>query len=463
MNFRIIFIFFSGVLFLTNYFNYILLFNSFTPVYKSFNFINTFLQNLSFFWMSGDLFFIIFLNVGLIIRILFFRNFSILLFIIIYSYSFINYNNLIEDLSFLYLNNQNENILLSNKVNLIHPPLLYSSITFLTKIERSKYSGDIKLVSFFVISITASLLGCWWAFLEGTWGGWWNWDISESLTLLPLLYTIFSFHSKLLFKSHNYFFINYSLFFIFFLIFYSFTQLDFIKTSHDFLTSSFKNLLFSSILFIQLFSLKSYLLSFGSLKLKRNAEYNNILIFIIIILIALIYFSQFLIDIIFSILKLNIYIFIIKWNILSLLVLFFTIFSYNFTISSINFLKISTNLKHILLKHYFINILFIAIVFYSFSNFRTEILNFNLIESVLISKNNNFIFNKNLESFNLPIFEFKNSITLNFFNFYQKYTCLFFSNYQLFFNITNLSGLVIIGFLPFSLYILNLKYKNMRY
>lgn len=34
------------------------------------------------------------------------------------------------------------------------------------------------------VSLFTTFLGSWWAFQEGSWGGWWNWDLSEVLSLV---------------------------------------------------------------------------------------------------------------------------------------------------------------------------------------------------------------------------------------------------------------------------------------
>ena len=87
---------------------------------------------------------------------------------------------------------KNYNILLNNNVNKIHPILLYSSLYFIffnlflnksrlpylhvnVNILKSFYSLPLLV---FYLSFTL-MLGSWWAFQEGSWGGWWDWDISE--------------------------------------------------------------------------------------------------------------------------------------------------------------------------------------------------------------------------------------------------------------------------------------------
>jgi hypothetical protein len=91
----------------------------------------------------------------------------------------------------------------------------------------------------FLSNITALLLGAWWAAQEGSWGGWWDWDSSETLGLLILLSAVSVFHYKI--KLNN--FINNSfshlLFFFFTLVVYFFIQLNFDVVSHNFGTKFF--------------------------------------------------------------------------------------------------------------------------------------------------------------------------------------------------------------------------------
>ena len=52
---------------------------------------------------------------------------------------------------------------------------------------------SLKLTS---VSLFTAFLGAWWAFQEGSWGGWWNWDISEYFSLIILFFYTAILHSR---------------------------------------------------------------------------------------------------------------------------------------------------------------------------------------------------------------------------------------------------------------------------
>ena len=93
------------------------------------------------------------------------------------------------------------NLLLLNPLNQYHPNLFLTLVTttylftwmllhqLKTPISRYTlflYKKFLKLVALklVVISCFTSILGSWWAFQEGSWGGWWNWDLSEYFALV---------------------------------------------------------------------------------------------------------------------------------------------------------------------------------------------------------------------------------------------------------------------------------------
>jgi hypothetical protein len=103
------------------------------------------------------------------------------------------------------------NGLLTNSLNYYHPLILYSSFFSLVSIlflyndsyySYKYYSYSLYLyLSYYLRQVSATLsllalfLGSWWAAQEGTWGGWWNWDTSEVLGWLVLLYFFILAHS----------------------------------------------------------------------------------------------------------------------------------------------------------------------------------------------------------------------------------------------------------------------------
>jgi hypothetical protein len=84
------------------------------------------------------------------------------------------------------------------------------------------------------IILIALFLGSWWAFQEGTWGGWWNWDPSEVFGLLFLILQLTNLHENTnyfkLVKVHKKTLISASLL----LGVYFFIQLNFEIISHNF-------------------------------------------------------------------------------------------------------------------------------------------------------------------------------------------------------------------------------------
>ena len=149
------------------------------------------------------------------------------------------------------LNYWDFNNLLTNNLNKYHPHIFYiSSITLIITLifERENYIVKtfcfstpyfnkllITLMYFMgQINFFALFLGSWWAFQEGTWGGWWNWDPSEVLGLLVLLISALIIHH---FGGNIY--VNTLLTKLkigvyCFILTYFFTQLNFDLVSHNF-------------------------------------------------------------------------------------------------------------------------------------------------------------------------------------------------------------------------------------
>jgi len=99
------------------------------------------------------------------------------------------------------------NTLLLNSVNKYHPLLLYLSFfailyTYYLNNNYSYYYKPVITISkkssitaiFFLIAFTM-FLGSWWAYQEGSWGGWWAWDPSETFGLCIFLAIVYLKHS----------------------------------------------------------------------------------------------------------------------------------------------------------------------------------------------------------------------------------------------------------------------------
>jgi len=142
------------------------------------------------------------------------------------------------------------NTLLVNNLNKIHPFIFYSGTFLVFRILIMYVLQKVKFMQFtfisqlnqinllqaptLMISLIALFLGSWWAVQEGTWGGWLNWDPSETFGLMFLLFALFNIHT--LFK----FDLIYKIYerikiLTFFLIWaYFFIQLNFDLVSHNF-------------------------------------------------------------------------------------------------------------------------------------------------------------------------------------------------------------------------------------
>lgn len=122
------------------------------------------------------------------------------------GYEFPNSYKLLPDFS---------NSLLSNTLILVHPPLLYASLTLTILILKAHllfacstnparlfynkgWLGRLNNLSMLSVMclITSLLLGGFWANQMSTWGGWWVWDSSETLLLVLLTLEVLLLHFK---------------------------------------------------------------------------------------------------------------------------------------------------------------------------------------------------------------------------------------------------------------------------
>jgi len=77
-------------------------------------------------------------------------------------------------------------------------------------------------------------LGSWWAFQEGTWGGWWNWDSSEVFGLEFFLLILYIIHTSWRYFNSLNWIISISWQLCAVLLTYFFIQLNFDLVSHNF-------------------------------------------------------------------------------------------------------------------------------------------------------------------------------------------------------------------------------------
>ena len=105
------------------------------------------------------------------------------------------------------------NILLMNPINRYHPGFALALVIFIyftfhlltsrTRLVYTRYKLsllDIVLKRYtlrlLLIAFSTLFTGAWWALQEGSWGGWWNWDITECFSLLLLLAYISQMHTR---------------------------------------------------------------------------------------------------------------------------------------------------------------------------------------------------------------------------------------------------------------------------
>ena len=143
------------------------------------------------------------------------------------------------------------NSLLTNPLNRYHPLVFYSSLTSAAlclviiiissgvNLFFFNISASVRIfesVSWFscILNLVALWMGSWWALQEGTWGGWWNWDSSETFGLLISAATILALHIVLLNRSISLLITKVLFMWLLILISYFFIQLNFELVSHNF-------------------------------------------------------------------------------------------------------------------------------------------------------------------------------------------------------------------------------------
>lgn len=139
------------------------------------------------------------------------------------------------------------NLLLTNNINKYHPLMLHLSLNFILVICLNSSELFFKAkhyyltFSFFSITLLifsicyiTMILGSWWAYQEGSWGGWWAWDPSEMLGLLILISLTLTFHLSFFWKRISKVNRILKLYFIVVYLTYFCLQSNFSITSHNF-------------------------------------------------------------------------------------------------------------------------------------------------------------------------------------------------------------------------------------
>ena len=129
------------------------------------------------------------------------------------------------------------NLLLNNSINKIHPLMIYLSWFSILKVLLHNY-GSLRytllnsFLSYQMIIAVSLFLGGWWAYQEGSWGGWWNWDPSEMFGLI--IFSMLIIITHLMFSDNKYQYISIKAVTICTFTYYIFLQLNFSLLSHNF-------------------------------------------------------------------------------------------------------------------------------------------------------------------------------------------------------------------------------------
>jgi len=128
------------------------------------------------------------------------------------------------------------------------------------------------------INLTALFMGSWWALQEGTWGGWWNWDSSETLGFEVSLFSLALLHSFTYISHQTRFMIRALVSLCFFIATYFFIQLNFELVSHNFGSKFFfffnNNLFSMEVIFLTILGML-WLLRLNSLTWTRLGFYRQ--------------------------------------------------------------------------------------------------------------------------------------------------------------------------------------------
>lgn len=312
-------------------------------------------------------------------------------------------------------NNNSINLLLINSLNKIHPYLFqfvmikFLFVPFQYIIKKIFLSQTLFIFKMLYWTI---FLGSWWAYQEGTWGGWWDWDPSEFLSLLLLCNLLLLLHLKI--EINNIIQIKFNIKTIVLLfcvyngvlnIFFNFTNHNFGADIKYFFNSFFFKLFFQIVLISSLIIfLKKINVSCFFVSNKSNALINlSIVIILTLFSIKKIYvYNNVAINflwlqkkiIIFLFLTTSIFFFKKTKNVLYL---FFT--EEPFLLISLFFNKNAILISHLVL---FLFVLFavkpLCLQYNYFQIF--NVINFINTNNFFITQNNNFCFIKNIATNN---------------------------------------------------------------
>ena len=242
---------------------------------------NPVLTTMYFYWLDLTLLPVLFITVSLLLvwsRSLLRKNFKSLFVVIL----LLNFLTNTTDLYFLNGNvltasahYHNVNAFLLNNLNRYHPLIFYVSAllmltmlsNFFTGISREKnFVARATINTLFTNRIPiltanglALFLGSWWALQEWSWGGWWNWDPSETFGLGVAFFILLHTHTSLHYGDCAQYKAKAILLTLLFVVSYFVIQLNFEILSHNFGLDSFiffnKN---AHLIYVALFLLTLY-------------------------------------------------------------------------------------------------------------------------------------------------------------------------------------------------------------
>jgi hypothetical protein len=279
------------------------------------------------------------------------------------------------------------NILLLNILNLWHPIFTYCCWTFIF------FLYTVQLINYFYISIiiyyynywfhnwlkyiyiliTINIgLSMWWAFQEGTWDGWWSWDISE-IIIIFLFYSVLWVLHFYYYKNIYYCWLFYiSNNFLFIWIYYKLIKLVFLLNLHLFFNFILLSLwFFNNIYYIQFIIIFFY--TWNIIKFNRYwwfkwyVDAGFILFYYFIILFY--FFKIYIFIFIFSFLLLNFW--FIYLNYLNMIMLFYgnilfyhMIYIYIYIYIYINYFQFFINIRHYFYFYFFFKNIYTMWIFF---------------------------------------------------------------------------------------------------
>ena len=256
-----LFLFISTVTLLSHLFNPTTSF--FTLYYETHKWseLSPVLTTLYFYWLDLTLLPILFLTLSSFLflsRSLLREDLKIVFLIIVLVNFLTNSTDLYlfnSSTSTVSLHYHNVNAFLLNNLNRYHPLIFYISALLMIIMLANFFIGTHKLKSFstqtiigtlftyrvpiFTLNGLALFLGSWWALQEWSWGGWWNWDPSETFGLGVGCFILLHTHASLHYWDYAQYRAKVILLTLLFIVSYFVIQLNFEILSHNFGLDSF--------------------------------------------------------------------------------------------------------------------------------------------------------------------------------------------------------------------------------